>query len=99
MAQRKGTVRRKTRKLFSKNFKDKGKVSISEYFKVLNVGDTVAVLREPAIRNSQYHSRFYGVTGKVTSKRGSCYVVSFKDRTKEKSIIVHPVHLKLLKAK
>jgi len=99
MAQRKGTVRRKTRKLFSKNFKDKGKISISEYFKTLSVGDTVAILREPAVRNSQYHSRFYGATGKVISKRGRCYVVSFKDRAKEKSIIVHPVHLKLLRAK
>ena len=99
MAQRKGTIRRKTRKLFSKNVKDKGKVSISEYFKILNVGDIVAILREPAIRNSQYHSRFYGATGKITCKRGRCYVVSFKDRAKEKSLIVHPIHLKLLKSK
>ena len=94
MVKRIGGRKRKARHKLSKNVSLKGKIKISEYLKELNNGDKVQVLLEPAVHKGCYHLKFYGKRGIVNGKEGECYKVLIKDFKKEKTLIVHPVHLK-----
>ncbi len=94
MAKRVGGSRRKTRNIYKKHYKDKGKIPLSKYFKEYKIGDKVILKAEPAIQKSIYFHRYHGKSGIVKGKKGSCYEVTIKDKNKEKNIIVHPVHLK-----
>jgi large subunit ribosomal protein L21e len=97
MAKRIGTVRRKTRHKMSKSFRRKGKISISDYFQKFNIGDRVSLSVESAYQKGMYHPRYMGKMGIVRNKKGRCFEVSIKDKGKEKTLIVHPIHLKRLK--
>lgn len=93
MVTRIGGVRRKTRKKLKKNFRQKGKISISKYFQSFDVGQQVCLKAEPAVQKGMYHPRYHGKVGVVKAKVGNCYEVSIKDVTKPKTVIVHPIHL------
>ena len=94
MAKRIGGLRRKTRHKLSKSIRQKGKISLTTYFQTLNVGDRVTLRAEPAVQKGMYHPNYYGKAGIVKGKKGSCYEIAIKDRSKEKLLIVHPVHIK-----
>jgi large subunit ribosomal protein L21e len=96
MGRRKGGARAGTRKLFSKSARERGKISLTRYFMPFSVGDKAVLVAEPAVQKSLYHHRFHGKVGTVDAKRGRCYEVVVKDGSKNKKIIVHPVHLKKL---
>ena len=76
----------------------RGKIKFSEYFKELNKGDKVAIKEEKSIA-SNFHHRIHGRTGEVEGKRGSNYIIKIKEFNKEKTFIVHPIHLKRIKVK
>ncbi|MBN1644412.1 50S ribosomal protein L21e [Candidatus Woesearchaeota archaeon] len=97
MGSRKGTTRRKTRKLMSKHFRKKGKISLTSFLSTYKKGDKVVIKPEPAYQKGICHLRFYGHKGIIKSKRGDCYLVQIKDQNKPKEVIVHPVHLKASK--
>jgi large subunit ribosomal protein L21e len=97
MGARKGSTRRKTRKLMTKHFRRKGKISVTSFLAEYKKGDRVVIKPEPAYQKGICHLRFYGHKGIVKAKRGRCYVVQIKDQNKEKEVIMHPVHLKTLK--
>ncbi|MFH0875770.1 MAG: 50S ribosomal protein L21e [archaeon] len=94
MTQRHGGFRSKTRQKLSKNYKTKGKISITKFFQTFEVGDKVVLKAEPAIQKGMYYPRFHGNSGIITGKQGNCYTVSMKDKHKVKELIVHPVHLR-----
>jgi large subunit ribosomal protein L21e len=94
MVKRKGGTYRKSRHLLKKNNRTKGKINLTKYFTTYTNGDKVNLVLEPAVQKARYHSRFHGKTGHVTNKRGFCYEISFTDKNKQKTIIVHPAHLK-----
>ena len=94
MVQRKGGARRKTRSLFRKNIRQKGKVSLSKYLQKLELGQKVILKAEPAVQKGMYFKRFHGKIGEITGKKGACYEIKVLDRKKPKSVIVHPIHLK-----
>ncbi|MBI2508019.1 50S ribosomal protein L21e [Candidatus Woesearchaeota archaeon] len=94
MAKRIGRSRRKTRHKLRKSIKERGKISISKYLHEFKLGDRVILKAEPAVQTGMYFPRFHGKAGVVTGKQGSCYKILIKDINKEKTIIVHPVHLK-----
>jgi large subunit ribosomal protein L21e len=96
MAKRIGTSRRKTRHKFKKSLRQKGKLSISRYFQAFNEGERVGLSVEPSVQKGIYFPRFVGRIGIIRKKNGSCYEVEIKDKSKLKTIIVHPVHLKRL---
>jgi len=89
-----GGFRRKTRSKLSKNYKDKGKISIRKYFQTFVQGDKVILKAEPAYQKGMYYPRFHGRVGLILKKRGEAYEILIKDGNKEKMLIVHPVHLK-----
>jgi len=91
-----GKGRRRTRHILQKSIREKGKISISRYFQMLNEGDKVVLKAEPAYQKGMYFPRFHGKSGEVMGKQGNCYFVKIKDKNKAKTLLVHPVHLKKL---
>jgi len=87
-------MRRKTRYKFRKQYGTKGKVSLTKYFQSFNHGDRVHLTVEPGVQKGMYHPRFMGKTGIVKGSRGRCYEIKINDLGKEKTLIVHPIHLK-----
>ena len=97
MVTRQGGFRRKTRHKMQKSVRQKGKISFRRFFQELNEGDKVKLLAEPAYQKGLYFPRFHGKIGTVKAKKGTCYDVAIKDARKEKTLIVHPVHLTKIK--
>ena len=89
-----GGARAGTRRLFCKDPREKGKISLTRFFMPYKIGDRAVLSAEPAIQWNLYHQRFHGKAGIVIGKRGDCYEITIKDGGKEKMVIVHPVHLK-----
>ena len=94
MVKRTGAFRRKTRQKLRKKNRVKGKISISSYLHSLNEGDKVTLTVEPAVQKGMYFPRFYRKIGTVKGKQGNCYRIQIKNQKKQKTLIVHPVHLK-----
>jgi len=94
MSKRLGGSRAGTRRVFCKEPRSKGKISLTRFFMPFNVGDIAVLNAEPAIQCNLYHHRFHGKAGTVIGKRGDCYELKIQDGGKEKMVIVHPVHLK-----
>ena len=94
MVKRLGGIRRKTRYKLKKERRGRGKISITRYFQSFNAGDKIYLTVESAVQKGMYHPHFMGKSGIVKGKRGRCYEVTIDDLGKEKTLIVHPVHLK-----
>jgi len=94
MVKRIGGFRRKTRHKLSKPAKERGKLSLRKYFQEFKIGDQVILKAEPSIQKGMYHPRFHGLSGIVKGKKGACYEVAIRDMTKQKVLIIHPVHLR-----
>ena len=94
MVQRRGVTGRKARSKLSKNKRKKGKISFTSYFQTFKEGDKVCLVVEPAVQKGRYPLRFHGKVGTIAGQRGRAYHVKIKDISKEKTVIVHPVHLK-----
>lgn len=94
MVTRIGTSRRKTRYLLKKPAGQKGKISLRNFFQRFEQGDRVCLCAEPSYHRGMYFRRFHNMVGKVTRKRGYCYELLINDKGKQKTIIVHPVHLR-----
>ena len=93
MVKRLGGIRRKTRYKFRKHKRSRGKISLTRYFQSFDAGDRVYLTVESAVQKGMYHPHFMGKSGIIKGKRGNCYEVIIKDG-KEKTLIIHPVHLK-----
>ncbi len=76
-----------------KKVREKGKIKFSEYFKKLNEGDRVCIVQEKGVCFS-FPKRLQGKSGMIADTRGKYKVIKINDGKKEKTIIVHPVHLK-----
>lgn len=79
-----------------KNIREHGKIRLSEYFKEFKKGDRIAVVRELTL-NPKFPKQLQGRSGVVDGKKGSSYIVKINDFNKEKTYIIHPVHLRRLK--
>lgn len=94
MVKRIGKWRRNTRHKLRKGVRSRGKISISRYLQAFNIGDRVYLKLEPAIHKGIFFPRFHGKSGVVKGKKGRCYEVLIKDINKEKTLIVHPIHMR-----
>jgi large subunit ribosomal protein L21e len=79
-----------------KNKREHGKVKLSNYFAEFKEGERVSVVRELS-QTPKFPKTIQGRTGVVDGKRGSSYLVKINDLKKEKTYIIHPVHLKRVK--
>ena len=91
-----GGFRRKTRTKFTKSKKDKGKISLTRYLQKFDVGQKVHLSVEPAVQKGMYNPVFMHKSGTVKGMQGKCYKIEINDLGKNKTLIVHPVHLKKL---
>jgi len=97
MAKRVGGLRRKSKFKLRKPMQKRGKISITRFFQTFKQGDRVLLSWEGAVQKGIYHPRFYGKMGLIDKKIGSrCYEVKIKDGGKEKTLIIHAIHLKRL---
>ena len=94
MVTRIGSARRKTRQKMTKTPQKRGKFSLRKYLQEFKLGDKVILKLEPAVQKGMYFPRFHGRQGTISAKKGKCYEVGIKDIKKEKTVIVHPIHLK-----
>ncbi|MBI4918974.1 50S ribosomal protein L21e [archaeon] len=94
MVKRIGGSRRKSRNLFKKHARDKGKVPLSKYFQEFKEGDKVLLHMEPAVQKATYPSKFHSKVGIIGKKRGRCYELTIQDSNKEKLLVLHPIHLR-----
>jgi len=97
MVQKIGGFRRKTRHKLSKPRRSKGKISVKNFFQTFEEKEKVVLNAEPAVQKGMYFPRFYGKVGTIKKKIGKCYKLLIKDGKKEKTLIVHPIHLKKIK--
>lgn len=79
-----------------KPVRTRGKFSFSRYFQRLREGDSVAIIRERALRVN-FPTSLQGRTGKIIGKRGKAYIIKIKGRVKDKEYLIEPVHLKKIK--
>lgn len=94
MAKRIGGIRRKTRYKFRKQVRKRGKIGMTQYFQSFNIGESVYLSIESAVQKGMYYPRFMGKSGVIKGKRGKCYEVSINDFGKEKTLVIHPVHIR-----
>jgi len=88
-----GGYRRRTRYKLGKSVRNKGKISLTNYFQSYKEGDKVKLSLEPSIQKGIFLPRYNGKVGVVVNKVGECYNVSINDIKKEKVVLVHPIHL------
>jgi large subunit ribosomal protein L21e len=81
-----------------KHARTRGKIRLSEYFQEFKNGEKVAVVKELAVQ-PKFPKQLQGRSGIVQGKRGNSYLVKINDLNKEKTYIIHPVHLKRLNQK
>lgn len=94
MVKRIGGFRRKTRSKLRKNIRQRGKISLTRFFQKLKEGDKVCLVAEPAVQGGMPFPRFHGKSGIVKGEQGECYKVEIKDGKKQKTLVVHPIHLR-----
>lgn len=79
-----------------KSLREHGKIKLSRYFQEFKIGDKVAVVREHSI-NANFPKQVHGRSGTIEGVRGTNYIIKINDMKKEKTYIIHPVHLKKIK--
>ena len=94
---RKGGLKRKTRHIYQKHSKERGKISIRKFLREYTPGEKVTLKSEPAYQKGLYFRRFHGKEGTIISRRGFCYLVEITDAGKKKQMFIHPVHLQEVK--
>jgi large subunit ribosomal protein L21e len=96
MVTRIGTTQRKTRHKFKASIREKGKIPLSRYFQEFKEGEKVGLKTHPSVQKGRFHSRFHGKAGEVVGKKGRCFTIEIKDGGKQKTLYIHPIHLKRL---
>ncbi|HYD02885.1 MAG TPA: 50S ribosomal protein L21e [Alphaproteobacteria bacterium] len=97
MTTRMDGFRKRTRGKFRKDQGLKGKISIRKFLQSFAVGDKVYLSVEPAYQKGMYRPKFMSMSATVLNKKGTCYEVRINDQGKDKTLIVHPVHLTKVK--
>jgi len=86
-------LRSKTRYKFQKRARDRGELPPNRILRQFAEGTNVAVKMEPSQQKGMAHSRFQGLTGKVTGKQGDAFVVAVMHGNKPKTLVVRAEHL------
>ncbi|RMF55834.1 50S ribosomal protein L21e [Candidatus Woesearchaeota archaeon] len=88
-----GRTRRKSRHKLSKSVRERGKISVNRMMQSFEAGSKVRVKLNGSYQKTSVHARFHGKIGIVKAKKGKVYEVSIKDGGKEKTLLLHPIHL------
>ena len=88
-----GFLHRTTRSLRKRK---RSKLTINKLLKEFKMGDKVLIKVERGFPNIP-HRRYWGKIGEIIDKQGEYYKVKIKSKENEKYLLVHPVHLQLVK--
>ena len=94
MVKRVHSLMNKSRQKLSKSIRQSSRVRIRTFLQSFKEGEKVALKADSSYQRGMYHLRFHGKTGLIVGTNGTCYKVKIRDFQKEKTLIVHPVHLK-----
>lgn len=97
MTKRIGSLRTGTRHTLAVPKRQKGRLSIGRFLQKLEIGDRVALKAAPSVQKGLYHHRFHGKTGRVVGFQNKHCEVAVRDKNKEKTVVVNPVHLMRIK--
>lgn len=92
MPQSKGLMH-KTRKVFRKHPRERGKLKLSRILRQYDVGQKVVIKVDPAVHKGMPHRRYHGRVGTVVGKRGRAYIVQVKVGGEVRTLFVRPEHL------
>jgi large subunit ribosomal protein L21e len=88
-------LRHRTRKIMSKNVREKGAVPpLSKILIPYKVGDKVHIDVDPAIHKGMPHRRYIGKTGVIIGLRGRALIVEVAVGSKIKKLFLLPEHVK-----
>ncbi len=82
-----------TRRLLTKEIRERGKIKLSRLLQEYPSGSSVVVKIDSSVHKGMPHKRFHGKIGTIINKRGRSYVVSVSQGNAVKEIIVRPEHL------
>ena len=86
--------RRKSRRVFTKSVRERGRLGLSRLLARYKVGEKVIINIDSGIHRGMPHKRFQGKVGMVVEERGRAYIVEIPQRKTVKRIIARPEHLK-----
>ena len=86
--------RAKTRSLFTRRPRERGKTGLSKILYEYEPGEKVVVKIDPSVHKGMPHRRYQGKIGVILNKRGRAYVMEVTQGKAIKEIIVRPEHLK-----
>jgi ribosomal protein L21E len=93
MVKRLDGARKRSRHKMRKTLRRKGKTSLTAYFQEFKPGEMATLKAEPAYHKGLYPLKLHGKTGIIRNRVGRCYEVIVDDG-KQKTLLVHPAHLK-----
>ncbi|HUK29227.1 MAG TPA: 50S ribosomal protein L21e [Candidatus Acidoferrales bacterium] len=85
--------RSRTRKLFRKHPRERGKIGLSRILRTYEPGQKVTIIIEPSVHKGMPHRRYHGRVGVIHEKRGKAYVVHVTTGGQKRQIIARPEHL------
>lgn len=92
-----GSSRRKTRQLFSIPESRKGRISIRNYLQSFEEGEKVTISIDPSVHRALPFRRFIGRSGVILGMQGEVCRVHIKDGGIEKTLLIHPAHVRRMK--
>lgn len=92
MVHRSKGYRKRSRRNFSKAFRDK--FTVTPFIEEFKEGERVIIYPNSFSPSSMPHFRFKGKIGIVSEKRGKGYVVKVNDGNKGKTVTTMPEHLR-----
>jgi len=93
MVRRSKGYRSRTRSLFKKRPRARGKIGLSRILRTYNPGEKVTIIIDSSVHKGMPHRRYHGRIGIVQAKRGKSYVVHVVTGSKTKEIIARPEHI------
>jgi large subunit ribosomal protein L21e len=88
--------RSRTRRLFSKDLRKRGKLGLSKLLVSFNPGDRVRIKIDPSVHKGMPHKRYQGRVGIVARRRGKSYLIDVSLGDRMAKVISRPEHFDLL---
>ncbi len=93
MVRRSKGYRSKTRSLFRKNPRERGKLGLSRLLRTYNPGERVTIRIDPSVHKGMPHRRYHGRVGTVKERRGRSYVIEVAEGKQTRTVIARPEHI------
>jgi len=74
--------------------RERGRSPVTRALEQYEVGEKANIVIDSSFHKGQPHVRFHGKTGEVIGRRGDAYLLSIREKGKEKTAIVRPEHLR-----